>query len=481
MRLTVIKVGGSLLRGARELEAVAARIAERRRGGEALLVVASAFHGVTDLLERAALRALDPAGGRTACRRLLDDLRRRHEELAALVDAKTVLPRIEELLDEVERHFGDLSGPEELTESAWARLLSSGERLAVPLVAAAVRRAGHDARAVASEDLGLRVRRGPTAGLFDLARSEAGLGRIRPELRERVIVLTGFYGVDGEGAPVLFGRGGSDTTAGAVAAGLAADDLEMWKDVPGFLSADPHWVRDARLIPELSFDEAVQLGTYGARVLHPESLAPLYGRATRVCLRAPGEPRCGTVVAESRRRASGEVAGLAARRGRAEVRLDEDALTAAPGLAGEVLGGLAEADLRIGRRPDHGASLSFTVDAGQVPRVQAALERLTGRREKVAIDIRRHPARIGVVGDGVHLDGDLPRRIRTRLADTGLRGAVVLPESRRPVICCTVHDEDLEAALVALHDLFFAPSAAAEDVGIGAHGDSPLAPQASVS
>lgn len=453
MRVTVIKVGGSLLHDAAELEAAAARIADRRRGGEeALLVVASAFQGVTDQLERAALRALDPVDGHTACRRLLEDLRQRHEELALIVDGKAVLPTIRELLDEVERLFGDLSGPRELTEDAWARLLSWGERLSVPLVAAAVRRAGHDARALTSEDLGLRARRGLAAGICDLERSAAGLRRIRPELRERVLVVTGFYGVDGEGSVVLFGRGGSDTTAGALAAGLEADDLEMWKDVPGFLSADPRWVPGARLIPELSFDEAAHLGTYGARVLHPESLTPLHGRPTRVCLRSPGEPRCGTVVAEGRRRAAGEVAGLAARRGRAEVRLNETALAAAPALAGEVLGGLAEADLRIGR--EGGGSLRFTVDAGQVPRVHAALERLTGSR-KVAIDIRRHPARIGIVGDGVTTDGTASRRIRTRLADAGLSGAVVLPEPRRPVICCTVHDEDLEAALLALHEAFF--------------------------
>ena len=110
--------------------------------------------------------------------------------------------------------------------------------------------------------------------------------RIRRDLRDRVLVLTGFYGIGDDGGVVLFGRGGSDDTACAVAAGLDADRLELWKDVPGLMSADPREVQGAHVIREISFDEVAQLGAYGSRIVHQGCLEHLRGRSTQVLISA---------------------------------------------------------------------------------------------------------------------------------------------------------------------------------------------------
>src|SRR5215218_7052913 len=310
-RLTVVKVGGSLL------QRVAAALAKRQREGGALLVVASALKGVTDLLDLAASQARDRRQSNGHLGETLGALSERHLEITRDLSADgSVLDRVRGALAEMEELVGSISATGELTDATYARLLSYGERLSVLLLAAALREAGPEARPIAAEEAGLKAEGSPRAGSCDIPASAPGLRKIRGELQSRVLVLTGFYGIGGDGGVVLFGRGGSDDTACAVAAGLDADRLELWKDVPGFMSADPREVRGARVIHEVSFDEVAQLGAYGSRVVHHGCLEPLRGRATQVFLSAiPGGGASGTRLVERLQRGAARVVALASRRG----------------------------------------------------------------------------------------------------------------------------------------------------------------------
>ncbi|HSF41042.1 MAG TPA: hypothetical protein VLT87_14695 [Thermoanaerobaculia bacterium] len=324
-RLTVVKVGGSLLRSAADLQRVAAALARRQREGGEILVVASAFQGVTDLLDLAASQARDRQRSNGHLGETLGALSERHLEITrGLAAGGSVLNRVRGALAEVEELAGSIGVAGELSDAAYARLLSYGERLSVLLLAAALREAGSEARPVAAEEAGLKAVGSPRAGACDIPASAPGLRRMRGEMERRVLVLTGFYGVGGDGGVVLFGRGGSDDTACAVAAGLGAGRLELWKDVPGLMSADPREVRGARVIREASFEEVAQLGAYGSRVVHHGCLDPLRGRGTQVVISsvpengsspgtrlveklAPGSTR---VVAVVSRRCSPAVIGL---------------------------------------------------------------------------------------------------------------------------------------------------------------------------
>lgn len=318
-RLAIIKIGGSLLRDRRDLERAAAAVAQRRRGGDAVLVVVSALKGVTDLLEKSAREALDASlnGHR---KEMLGSLRERHEEIARQLN-DGALPRVRVPLGEVDNVVASIRQAGDISQTAYARLLSSGERLSVPLMAAAIRGAGHAACGVTSEEMGLKAIGPRVEGSCDVEASAAGFRRLRSLLEKQVVVLTGFYGLDSQGEVVLFGRGGSDDTAGAVAAGLEADRLELWKDVGGFMTADPRHVETARVVPELSFDEVAQLGKYGSGIVHHGSLEPLRGRPTeiRIC-GLGGEDCCGTRLtgnrlAGNRKGSEVKVAVLTGRRG----------------------------------------------------------------------------------------------------------------------------------------------------------------------
>ncbi|HEX3127130.1 MAG TPA: hypothetical protein VH394_07350 [Thermoanaerobaculia bacterium] len=381
--LAVVKVGGSLLQGERELRRAAAALAERRREGGPLLVVASALQGVTDLLDLAARQRGRPE----ELRGTLDPLRRRHLALA-----NGSAERVGEVLDELEALALSLP-PGEVPDTTYARLLSFGERLSVILLADALRAAGQDARAVASEDVVLRAEGPPRTGSCDIAGSAEGLERMRQELRERILVLTGFYGMDRDDGVVLFGRGGSDNTACAVAAGLGADRLELWKDVPGFMSADPREVRGARVIDRISFDEVAQMGAWGSKIVNHGSLDPLRGRSTRIVISSIPEAgsTSGTLLVEKLQRGDTRVVALASRRN---------------------TGG----------------------DGGD-----------------------GSPALLGAVGEGVAFDEEIRARMLTCLSGAGVRCDLMARPSGRSGLSCLVHPEDLAAALSGLHDHFFEP------------------------
>jgi aspartate kinase len=345
----VVKVGGSLLQGIADLRRVASALAERRQDGGSLLVVASALRGVTDLLDLAAAQALDRKRSNGHLGETLDTLRRRHLEIAREVASDgSVLDRVQGVLDEAEELVGLIGRSCELSDATYARLLSYGERLSVVLLAAALQATGHDAQPVAAEDVELRAAGSPRAGSCDLPASAAGLRRMRQDLSDRVLVLTGFYGLGQDGGVVLFGRGGSDDTACAMAAGLDAGRLELWKDVPGLMSADPQEIRGAHVIQEVSFDEVAQLGAFGSRVVHHGCLEPLRGRSTQVLISSVPDAgsSSGTRLVETLSRGSTRVVALASRRSPSLIGVVGEGVAGDSGIRSRMLACLAAAGAR---------------------------------------------------------------------------------------------------------------------------------------
>ena len=362
--LTVVKVGGSLLQSAADLQRLGSALAEKQREGGSLLVVASALKGVTDLLEHAALAALDSERSNGHVGDALGALRQRHLGIARELTAD--LSIVDRTIAELEELVGSIGDAGNLPDETYARVLSYGERLSVPLVAAAIRNAGPQAQPIASEEAGLKASGPARAGSCDIPASTAGLERMRSSLQGQVLVLTGFYGVDDHGGVVLFGRGGSDDTACAVAAGLDADRLELWKDVPGFMSADPQEVRGARVIREVSFDEVAQLGAFGSRLVHHGCLEPLRGRPIQVFISTvtPSGPAPGTRLVEKLERGATRVVALASRRHQPSlIGLVGEGIAGDPAIRSRMLSCLAAAGVRgdLVARPSGRSGLSCTV------------------------------------------------------------------------------------------------------------------------
>ena len=485
MKLTVVKVGGALLDGPADLDVVVEALVRRRRRGERLLVVASALKGVTDALETAAQQALDPRAGNEMVGAVIQRLRHRHEWALSRRDGTDgARLGLRVALDDVQRLLTGIRLTGELTDRTHDLLLAQGERLSAPLLAEALRVGGCDARAVTAEEAGL-VARGPfRVGRCDVDASREGLAGLHHELHDRLLVLTGFYGVNADGDVVLFGRGGTDYTAGVVAAGLDADGLELWKDVPGFMTADPRAVPDARLVPELSFAEACELGYYGARILHPRCLEPLRGSDQAISLRSVLDvDRPGTKIVERRRGARPAVAALAHRAGVAVVRVEGAAMVNQPGVAARILETVADADVNIDAVASSMTSLSFTIadeDAGRVRRALRVLqEEDDGLLER--LEIRRGIALLGVVGDGVASDPTLAARMLACLEQLGEPVELISHGPGDVGLSCAVPEAEVVRALQLLHDAYHGAAgdeAAAADAEDGVAEDADGAPGA---
>jgi bifunctional diaminopimelate decarboxylase / aspartate kinase len=270
----VLKFGGTSVSSVANWQNIVAALRERLADGLRPVVVHSAFSGVTDLLEQLLAAAID--GGWEP---VMERIERRHHELAGVLEVSPGRD-FEEQIDRLRRIAAGIALVGEVSERLRARVMAQGELLATQLGAAYLRARGFDVRWVdARRVLTAEGRRGASSRASFLSATcnfapDAALQR-EWDAPGAVVVTQGFIASDEHGDTVLLGRGGSDTSASYLAAKLAARRLEIWTDVPGMFSANPRAVPSARLLCALEYDEAQEIATSGARVLHPRCIMPV--------------------------------------------------------------------------------------------------------------------------------------------------------------------------------------------------------------
>ena len=293
-QLQVMKFGGTSVGNASCIARVCEIVKEASRD-HSILVVVSAMSGVTNRLIEAATRA--EAGERDNAALLIDALRKQHDvALNALIHdpetRKRLSARIEELLKEATRLCDGTALIRELTPRTLDSVSSLGERLSAPLVAAALKEYGVETEAVeATELIVTDGYHGAAEPAIDRTRERCEV-RLRPLLQKGIVpVVTGFIGATPEGVLTTLGRGGSDYSATILGAAVSADEIIIWTDVNGVLSADPRLVPEARTIPEISYREAAELAYFGAKVLHPKTLRAVIAAEIPVWIRNTFEPK----------------------------------------------------------------------------------------------------------------------------------------------------------------------------------------------
>ncbi|HXR16995.1 MAG TPA: aspartate kinase [Terriglobales bacterium] len=273
--LRIMKFGGTSVGDASCIQKVVEIIRAASRDGD-LVVVVSAMAGVTNRLIDAATKS--EAGNHDAVTTIFEELRRQHNSAAsALLESPGELHgRTHELLQEGSRLCEDTNRLRQLTPRASDSISSLGERLSTPMIAAALAERGVASKAIdATELIATDSRHGAADPHLERTRQNCQ-ARLRPLLQQGIIpVVTGFIGATAEGALTTLGRGGSDYSATILAAALDADEVIIWTDVDGLMTADPHVVPEARTISEISYREAAELAYFGAKVLHPKTLRPV--------------------------------------------------------------------------------------------------------------------------------------------------------------------------------------------------------------
>ena len=463
-RLQVMKFGGTSVGDASCMARTAQILAQAARAGTCVAVV-SAMSGVTNRLIEAAQRA--GAGDKEQGTAVLESLRKQHTEvLKSLVREDSARKAIEEEMEEVlaegSRLFDGTALLRELTPRTLDAISSLGERLSAPLVAGAVRELGLQSEAVdATEVIITDAFHGGAEPLMDRTREECEV-RLRPMLDKGIVpVVTGFIGASTEGKLTTLGRGGSDFSATILGAALNADEVIIWTDVDGVLTADPRLVPEARTIPVISYREAAELAFFGAKVLHPKTLKPVMQAAIPVWIRNSFAPeKLGTLITPAGRSTGGGVKALTAIQDVALISVGGPGIVGLPDVVGRTFSTTAEvrANVLLISQSSSQNDICFIVSAADAQRTVDALRREFAQdlaHEKVEhITVDTNIAIVAVVGENMRGTPGVAGKTFNALGRENVNLIAIAQGSSESNISFVVEEKAMKTALITTHREF---------------------------
>jgi len=333
-------------------------------------------------------------------------------------------------------------------------LLSTGEQQSIALVAMALHELGIEAASITGGQAGLR-----TIGAHTRARIE----RIDPALCKRyldegkIVIVAGFQGINAEGLIQTLGRGGSDLSAIALASAVGADLCQILTDVDGVYTADPRVVPEARKLPEVSYDELLELASLGTKVMQSRSVefAKKFGVVFEV--RSSLNTNPGTIVTEEHQAMEAVVIrGVSIERSQARVTIT--GIPDEPGMSATILGALAEAEINIDMivsniAHDGYARHSFTMHTNDLGRAQAALKSvLANLGPEAAIETEAGIAKLSVVGIAMRSHSGIAAQLFKALGDAGINIGMISTSEIK--ISVTVDETRIEDAARVAHRAF---------------------------
>jgi aspartate kinase len=333
-------------------------------------------------------------------------------------------------------------------------LLASGEQVAVSLLGLALQDAGVPAIALTGAQCEIR-----TDKVFNRARIQSiDTRRILDELAAgKVVVIAGFQGVTEEDEVTTLGRGGGDITGAAVAAALNASVCEICTDVDGVLSADPNVVPDARLWPEITYEEAIEMAASGAKVLHPRAAEICMAYRIPIHVRSSFHMKPGTWIREGvESMEQALVVGVTGDKKIAKVTLLN--VPDRPGVAATIFEDVAEHGINIrliiqSAAADHRAGITFIIDDEFADAASELVEQW--KRKGIATEgiVERRVAKIGIVGSRLASTPGLAARMFAALAREGINVDCI--SSSEMKVACVIAEEHIDRAVRAVHAEFF--------------------------
>ncbi|GAA3294447.1 MULTISPECIES: aspartate kinase [Dactylosporangium] len=405
MALIVQKYGGSSVANAERIKRVAERIVDTRKAGNEVVVVVSAMGDTTDeLLDLASQVSPVPAG------RELD------------------------------------------------MLLTAGERISMALLAMAINNLGYEARSYTGSQAGVI-----TTSTHGRARIiDVTPGRLRSALDEGAIaIVAGFQGVSQDTKDITtLGRGGSDTTAVALAAALHSDVCEIYTDVDGIFTADPRVAKNARHIKQITYEEMLELAACGAKVLHLRSVEYARRFSLPIHVRSSYSTANGTMVTGSMEDLSVEqalITGVA--HDRSEAKITIVGVPDQPGVAARIFETVAGAETNIDMIVQNVSTestgrtdISFTLPKTDGAAAKAALERIKSTVDFKNILFDDHIGKVSLIGAGMRSNPGVAAKLFAALAEAGVNIEMISTSEIRVSVVC--RDTDLDVAVRAIHDAF---------------------------
>jgi aspartate kinase len=462
--LIVMKFGGTSVGSAERIAQAAQLAVDTANKGHQVVVVTSAMSKVTDSLIAAARQASTGQWNSRIRQELFD----RHNMVAdALVGDDParhadVLDALQKRLDRFEKLCFGLSMVHELTPRLLDAISGTGEMLAAPLVAAAITARGKVSKPIDATELVVTTDQyGGAEPLMDETRVKTA-ARLGPALdRGEIPVVTGFIAATTDGVMTTLGRGGSDYSASIVGAALDADEVWIWTDVDGVMTANPSEVPEARTLAEISYSEASELAYYGAKVLHYKTILPAFRKRIPVRILNSFNPsHPGTRVSVEGNPSAQGVKAVTSIRGVILVAISGTGMQGIPGIAAKTFDVVAaqQANVLMISQASSENNICFVLSAAEAPRVVSALrsalefELMRGHIEEIAAE--QQVAIVAAVGDRMRGTPGIAATVFGALGQAGVNVIAISQGSSERNISLVVTEGDAAAAVKAIHRAF---------------------------
>jgi aspartate kinase len=458
----VIKYGGTSISAAKDIQAVATHLNGLSKKNQ-IVVVCSAISGTTDdLIE---ISESIKKENKSKAEQLASKITNRHKQLAKETIKKSDVRK--KLLVKLDEDFAELLALidgmvllGEVTSRTMDYLISFGERLSIKLVSAAVNDSGVKSIPLTGKEAGIVTDSnfGASKPLIDTTRLRVSKTIDALLLKKTIPVIGGFAGADQHGHVTTFGRGGSDYSATIIGSCIKADEIWLMSDVDGLMTADPKIVKNAKLLKEVSYVEAIEMALFGAKQIHPRTFEPLLAKKIPMKIRNSFNTKNeGTLVSANTSPAvKNTVKCVSNVRNNGLIDVRGGSMVGTPGTAAKIFATLAKSGINvmmISQNPSE-SSITIVVKNADLDKAVSALEmELLGKIIK-KLEITTNVAIIALIGSGMRGTVGVASKVFGAIEKNKVNVSMITQGSSELNLAFVVKNSDTNAAVKALHDEF---------------------------
>lgn len=460
--MQVLKFGGTSVANADNINKVVA-IIQKAIQRDKTIVIVSAFGGVTDSLLKAGTLA---ATAGESYKEVLTEIERRHIEavkvLVPVAKQSSILSWVKQRCNEIEDVCNGVFLLGELSDRTRDRIVSYGELISSQIVTARLKAIGADAAWKDSRELIITDSNHGFATV-DFAVTDDNIRNYFAAASESLFVVPGFVASNPAGLTTTLGRGGSDFTAAIYASALDAKVLEIWTDVSGMMTADPRLVPNAKALPHISYQEAMELSHFGAKVIYPPTIQPVMKKNIPVWIKNTFEPGAhGTVIeSEVSKRNGNNIRGITSINNIALLSLEGPGMVGIPGFSKRLFEALAGEEINVilitQGSSEH--SICVGIDVAHVAEAEAVVNKAfayeieTGKVDPLVVE--EGLSIVALVGDNMKSHPGVSGKMFGAIGRNGVNIRAIAQGSSEKNISAVVAARDVKKAINVLHEEFF--------------------------
>ena len=462
--MQVLKFGGTSVASAENINKVV-EIVSATIKKEPAVVVVSALGGVTDLLLGAATLA---AAGDETYREKLTTVEQRHldavKQLLPVAGQSQLLSLVKKACNEIEDICNGIFLLRELTARSKDRIASYGEWLSSQIIAARFNTGGVAAQWIDARTL-IRTNSNFTAAEVDYVVTNQQVHQYFNKAESALFILPGFIASDSNGITTTLGRGGSDFTAAIMASALDATVLEIWTDVSGMMTADPRLTSNARIIPQISYQEAMELSHFGAKVIYPPTIQPVMGKGIPVWIKntfAPADE--GTLIEAVTRKDGDIVRGISSINNIALISLEGSGMIGIPGFSKRLFEALSSEKINVilitQSSSEH--SICVGIDTASATKAKQAVDAAFANEIALSkvepLQIESDLSIVALVGENMKSHPGISGRMFSAMGRNGVNVRAIAQGSSEKNISAVIATRDVRKSINVLHEEFFETS-----------------------